>query len=75
MNKKNKKPFWMICKVQVSISGEPSTLIYNESRSFCHQCEREFGVSILDDDLKGFFKIRFNNGELYIHERVNDKEW
>lgn len=69
------KPRWMICKIQVSIFGKEQTLIYNEDHSFTHMCDRDFGIKCLKDDLKGYFKCRFMNGEFYVHKRVSDKEW
>lgn len=76
MPAKKKKKWWMICKIQVSISGIPATLIYNENMSFYHQCERSFGERCLGDDLKGYFKCAFkSNGEFSVFERVNDREW
>jgi len=72
---KKKEGRWMVCKVQVSLSGVPSTLIYDESRRFHHQCEREFGEKLLGDELKGFFKMRFRDGELYVHKRVTNRSW
>lgn len=67
----------MICKIQVSIAGEPGTLVYNKDRSFYDLSNnRVFGEKILGDDLKGYFKCSLNSkGHLTVYERVKDREW
>lgn len=72
----DKKDHWFIAKVQVSLSGENSTLIYNEDRSWQHICEREFGEGLLGKDIKGYFKMCHKKDKsLYVHSRLPDKNW
>jgi len=72
----NKKEFWTICKVQVSLAGTPSTLIYNEDRSVEDMTDRAFGERLLGEDLKGYFKCKTcHDGTLYFHKRVKDQDW
>jgi len=67
----------MICKIQVSLFGEPATLIYNEDKSFMDQCERKIGEDALGDDLKGYFHCTLNKNVLTIGKRIKNEptEW
>ena len=65
----------MICKIQVSLFGNPATLIYNEDKSFMVQETRAMGEKCLGDELKGYFKCSFKKGILHIYNRVEDKAW
>jgi len=48
----------MILKIQVSISGEPNTLIYDEKGYIMVQVgNRELGKKLLGKKLKGYFKL------------------
>lgn len=66
----------MICKIQVSLFGNPATLIYNEDQSLMHECEREFGANLLGEDLKGYFKCSIDSEGLFnVDKRVKDQDW
>lgn len=71
-----KKDRWMTVKVQVSLSGDPSCLIYSKDRDFVYNCEREFGVKLLGEAVKGFWKVRYSKtGELYFDRPVKAQDW
>ena len=67
--------YFCIVKIQVSISGEQKTLIYNKEKTFVEEMEFKFGKKWLKDDLKGYFKVKIKSGNIRILKRVNDKDW
>lgn len=71
----SKVPFYTVVKMQVSISGKPSTLIYNKERTVLNQCERDIGESWLGNRLKGYFKAKVTPKKITILKEVNAREW
>jgi hypothetical protein len=65
----------MIVKVQVSLSGKPATLIYNQDRTVFIFEKRKVGEDVLGKDLKGFFEAAVRNKKLVIGKRVKTQSW
>ena len=69
-------PYFTIVKVQKSIYGKPSTLIYNKEKTLFTMEEPHFASKYLKDRLKVYLKVKVTLGnKIKILKRVNDKDW
>ena len=64
-------------KVQVSIGGEPATLIYSKDREIMTQVDRSVGEEVLKGDLRGFFKCAYNRKtrQIQILNKIKEQGW
>lgn len=69
------KSRYAIVKVQVSIAGTPSTLVYTEDREYMNQFDYDVGKKILGKSLKGYFRANITPQKLEIIKRVKDRDW
>ena len=66
----------MTVKIQRAIFGNPMVLVYNKDRSYC----REFPLDetfkkIMGESVKSYFKVKIENGKLYVIEPVYGLNW
>lgn len=77
------RPF--VVKMQLSIGGEPGTLVYSRDRSFEQIFPREMGEEVFRKfklkyttlgGVKAFFLVKINKkNELEVVTRVKDRAW
>ena len=71
----------MIVKIQLSVAGTSSALIYNKSRSVSFQTHNSNDVAYLEKslhpDVKGFFRAKIidQGVNLKLMTRVLDRNW
>jgi hypothetical protein len=64
-----------VVKVQVSLRGNPATLVYNKDKTIIFDDCRELGERLLGDEIKGYFWAHMEGTIIYIDGPVPDQSW
>lgn len=72
---KRHKPYFCIVKMQVSLYGQSSTLIYNRIKTVQNICKRDVGESWLGERHKGYFLAKITRDRIKIIKEVKEKIW
>jgi len=64
-----------VVKVQVSLSGNPGTLVYNRDQSVEEMFERDLGERLLGSEIKGFFWAYLEGTILHFEKEAPWQDW